>query len=168
MAVSGTKNKEKEIFLGATDRQPWLKKETPSGCHELPDLSSLLFNDSPINERQESESREERRWKLFPRASLWNSLIDLWLAKDNRLLNPKSSYERILMAPTCRLIARASRRFHHPFQLLVLVPVCLSLSSLGFLFDRHDFPSFSYLSFMNAVTGRAMSLCSFIFSVLVR
>ena len=83
---------------------------------------------------------------MFPRASLWNSLIDLWLAKDNRLLNPKSSYERILMAPTCRLIARASRRFHHPFQLLVLVPVCLSLSSLGFLFDRHDFPSFSFLS----------------------
>ena len=33
---------------------------------------------------------------------------DLWFAKDNRLLNPKSSYERILMAPTCRLIARST------------------------------------------------------------
>ena len=30
-------------------------------------------------------------------ASLYFSLIDLWLTKDNRLLNPKSSYERILM-----------------------------------------------------------------------
>ena len=29
---------------------------------------------------------------------------DLWLAKDNRFLNPKSSYERILLAPPCRLI----------------------------------------------------------------
>ena len=30
--------------------------------------------------------------------------LDLWLAKDNRFLNPKSSYERILTAPPCRLI----------------------------------------------------------------
>ena len=30
---------------------------------------------------------------------------DLWLAKDNRFLNPKISYERILMAPPCRLIS---------------------------------------------------------------
>ena len=30
--------------------------------------------------------------------------LDLWLAKDNRFLNPKSSYERILSAPPCRLI----------------------------------------------------------------
>ena len=30
--------------------------------------------------------------------------FDLWLAKDNRFLNPKSSYERILTAPPCRLI----------------------------------------------------------------
>ena len=32
--------------------------------------------------------------------------LDLWLAKDNRFLNPKISYERILMAPPCRLIPR--------------------------------------------------------------
>ena len=32
--------------------------------------------------------------------------LDLWLAKDNRFLNPKSSYERILTAPPCRLILR--------------------------------------------------------------
>ena len=30
--------------------------------------------------------------------------LDLWLAKDNRFLNPKSSYGRILTAPPCRLI----------------------------------------------------------------
>ena len=30
--------------------------------------------------------------------------LDMWLAKDNRFLNPKSSYERILTAPPCRLI----------------------------------------------------------------
>ena len=35
-------------------------------------------------------------------ASYWLTL-DLWLAKDNRFLNPKSSYERILTAPPCRL-----------------------------------------------------------------
>ena len=27
--------------------------------------------------------------------------LDLWFAKDNRFLNPKSSYKRILMAPPC-------------------------------------------------------------------
>ena len=43
------------------------------------------------------------------------SFFDLWLTKDNRLLNPKSSYERILMAPTCRLIAR----FH--FLILIFI-----------------------------------------------
>ena len=30
--------------------------------------------------------------------------LDLWLAKDNRFLNPKSSYQRILTAPPFRLI----------------------------------------------------------------
>ena len=36
---------------------------------------------------------------------LWHRLtLDLWLAKDNRFLNPKSSYKRILMAPSCRFI----------------------------------------------------------------
>lgn len=35
----------------------------------------------------------------------WHRLtLDLWLAKDNRFLNPKSSYKRILMAPSCRFI----------------------------------------------------------------
>ena len=36
--------------------------------------------------------------------------LDLWLAKDNRFLNPKSSYERILTAPPCRLIHDYSSR----------------------------------------------------------
>lgn len=35
----------------------------------------------------------------------WHRLtLDLWLVKDNRFLNPKSSYKRILMAPSCRFI----------------------------------------------------------------
>ena len=29
--------------------------------------------------------------------------LDLWLVKDNRFLNPKSSYERILTAPPCHV-----------------------------------------------------------------
>ena len=36
-------------------------------------------------------------------ASHWLTL-ELWLAKDNRFLNPKSSYGRIQTAPPCRLI----------------------------------------------------------------
>ena len=36
--------------------------------------------------------------------------LDLWLAKDNRFLNPKSSYGRILTAPPCRLITRSINR----------------------------------------------------------
>ena len=36
--------------------------------------------------------------------------LDLWLAKDNRFLNPKSSYERILTAPPCRLTLRQNPR----------------------------------------------------------
>lgn len=34
--------------------------------------------------------------------------FDLWFARDNRLLNPKSSYKRIIMAPPCRLIHQFS------------------------------------------------------------
>ena len=45
--------------------------------------------------------------KKMPLASCWLTL-DLWLAKDNRFLNPKSSYKRILMAPPCRLIINCS------------------------------------------------------------
>ena len=44
-------------------------------------------------------------------------MLDLWLAKDNRFLNPKSSYERILLAPPCRLIS-----------LLIKSPLLISLS----------------------------------------
>merc|ERR1712217_585007 len=52
---------------------------------------------------------------------------DLWLAKDNRLLNPKSSYERILMAPTCRLINLL------PYKLSInIIPIHLSFSSTSF------------------------------------
>ena len=46
-------------------------------------------------------------------------MLDLWLAKDNRFLNPKSSYERILLAPPCRLI-NDSVSFLHSFTLLFI------------------------------------------------
>jgi len=42
---------------------------------------------------------------------------DLWLAKDNRFLNPKISYERILMAPPCRLINERKIRAAWPSEL---------------------------------------------------
>ena len=45
--------------------------------------------------------------------------LDLWFVKDNRFLNPKSSYGRILTAPPCRLIS--------------LLIVCLSF---GFLIPK--------------------------------
>ena len=46
----------------------------------------------------------------------------MWLAKDNRLLNPKSSYERILTAPPCRLISclQPHHQILSPLQVLVL------------------------------------------------
>ena len=70
--------------------------------------------------------REEETSRYHRSASLYFSLIDLWLTKDNRLLNPKSSYERILMAPTCRLIAR--------FLFLVLISLlCLYLYVFFFI-----------------------------------
>ena len=46
-----------------------------------------------------------KRYKGLSASHYWLTL-DLWLAKDNRFLNPKSSYKRILMAPPCRLIVR--------------------------------------------------------------
>ena len=39
---------------------------------------------------------EEIHQPTFPRHH--RLTLDLWLAKDNRFLNPKSSYKRILMA----------------------------------------------------------------------
>jgi len=38
------------------------------------------------------------------RAGTYRLTLDLWLAKDNRFLISKSSYQRILTAPQCRLI----------------------------------------------------------------
>ena len=54
------------------------------------------------------------KWSSVKLLSIWYFLdftlrlarrltLDLWLVKDNRFLNPKSSYERILTAPPCRL-----------------------------------------------------------------
>lgn len=46
-----------------------------------------------------------RGWEWKERERTWHRLtLDLWLARDNRFLNPKSSYKRILMAPSCRFI----------------------------------------------------------------
>jgi len=66
----------------------------------------------------------------------------LWLAKDNRLLNPKSSYERILMAPTCRLIAQAHILCLYP------IPCFLSLSSLSFLWSQRLYLSSFHFFFL--------------------
>ena len=38
------------------------------------------------------------------------NLNDMWLAKDNRFLNPMSTYERNLMAPTCLIINIPKKR----------------------------------------------------------
>ena len=43
--------------------------------------------------------------RIHPVIASHRLTIDLWLAKDNRFLNPKSSYGRILTAPPCRLIS---------------------------------------------------------------
>lgn len=64
-----------------------------------------------------SEWRDVRRREAEEEDNniLWHRLtLDLWLAKDNRFLNPKSSYKRILMAPSCRFIhrSRPSTRAH--------------------------------------------------------
>jgi hypothetical protein len=67
------------------------------------------------------ESYSVQAWdsRSYPRAN-HRLTLDLWLAKDNRFLNPKSSYKRILMAPPCRLIlkwepADHGALCHHPF-----------------------------------------------------
>ena len=56
---------------------------------------------APRDERVNGESERVTRERM----ETWHRLtLDLWLAKDNRFLNPKSSYKRILMAPSCRFI----------------------------------------------------------------
>ena len=54
-------------------------------------------------QEEDGQETELPRLTLNPTAS-HRLTLDLWLAKDNRFLNPKSSYERILTAPPCRLI----------------------------------------------------------------
>lgn len=75
---------------------------------------SLPTASRPIATRREEHRREGMRSgegeRYRRRASdgrrIWHRLtLDLWLAKDNRFLNPKSSYKRILMAPSCRFIS---------------------------------------------------------------
>ncbi len=61
-------------------------------------MSSTDPSDKQITEKRSGGS------KTFPLRASHRLTLDLWLAKDNRFLNPKSSYERILMAPPCRLI----------------------------------------------------------------
>ena len=56
------------------------------------------------------EEERRKRQRSGQRRGTWHRLtLDLWLAKDNRFLNPKSSYKRILMAPSCRFIWSAAR-----------------------------------------------------------
>ena len=52
--------------------------------------------------------------------------LDLWFAKDNRFLNPKSSYKRILMAPPCRLIHSFSFLFFFAYFVLQFLPLQIS------------------------------------------
>ena len=57
------------------------------------------------NERRRGSVGKETAWVTVRGEETWHRLtLDLWLAKDNRFLNPKSSYKRILMAPSCRFI----------------------------------------------------------------
>ena len=58
--------------------------------------------------------------------------LDLWLAKDNRFLNSKSSYGRILTAPPCRLI----RLFVHHLSKEICVPTMAEASSRSS--DSHE------------------------------
>ena len=59
-------------------------------------FSWLFFFQSYIMPRE--EARERTSCTSFVRCN------DMWLAKDNRFLNPMSTYERNLMAPTCLII----------------------------------------------------------------
>ena len=43
-------------------------------------------------------------WKGRTSCTSFVRCNDMWLAKDNRFLNPMSTYERNLMAPTCLII----------------------------------------------------------------
>ena len=52
-------------------------------------------------------------WNLQKQEASHRLTIDLWLAKDNRFLNPKSSYGRILTAPPCRLISLLPIKSRH-------------------------------------------------------
>ena len=49
-------------------------------------------------------ARPSRIWTDLLFLASHRLTLDLWLAKDNRFLNSKSSYGRILTAPPCRLI----------------------------------------------------------------
>ena len=73
-------------------------------------------------------------------------MLDLWLAKDNRFLNPKSSYERILLAPPCRLITTL---FYIQPTILFQWPTGLSLSHNMYLSNFH----LAFASFSLSLTG---------------
>ena len=92
---------------------------TYSSCHNkyLQAKGKTLWKTHRMKERLTERKEERKRDFCCREAGLvfkkessslshyWLTL-DLWLAKDNRFLNPKSSYKRILMAPPCRLIVR--------------------------------------------------------------
>ena len=87
----------------------------PSGPSLLPSGHPLGSLGTPAARgRVERDDRENNRHEISPVTAAgkigWHRLtLDLWLAKDNRFLNPKSSYKRILMAPSCRFIPLLSR-----------------------------------------------------------
>ena len=63
-------------------------------------------NPTPVRKWSVEDEKGEDEWKeeTTVKPVIVILMLDLWLAKDNRFLNPKSSYERILLAPPCRLI----------------------------------------------------------------
>ena len=59
-------------------------------------------------------------WDFYNPRHHWLTL-DCWLAKDNRFLNSKSSYERILTVPQCRFIL-ITRAYFSGVTILISLP----------------------------------------------
>ena len=94
-------------------------------------------------------------WRMWCEIIMKLSLVNPWderLTEDNRLLNAKSSYSSILMAPPCRLTFQ-----NHTFTRLMdynngfsLSPFFLSLHS--FLWIGSQFPQEKFLSYGRILT----------------
>ena len=63
-----------------------------------------------VGEVSDGERGLQERLLILDLRASHRFTLDLWLAKDNRFLNPKSSYKRILMAPPCRHIQNERKK----------------------------------------------------------